>query len=309
MTHDILNENNMKKVTYIALIFILSITIGCQRYTSNTVVTALPALESILLDLTNSTDIKVLNPVSKDISLAELDQFWDENSTLLDSLAEIAAAVVSIRSVIENETLYLKLRKRNIRIVEIDCATPFDEHVSSVALFKDPNHINPFLWLSISNVMKMAEITAKDLVKLFPADSTVVINNLQKLKKRFFALKTDYESKFSLLEQFEAVTMEDSFDYLLKDINLFVTHRFPSDENEWIKEEKSIFEEGLKKGEIHTIIHRWKPSGEIEKLCAKFEVETAMLVSGDPGLTSFDDGLYGLLEKNLSILLKALTKQ
>lgn len=299
----------MKNTQIILLFFVLSIFIGCQKKTSKTVVTAIPALESILLELTEKSSIDVPNPIPDDISLAEQHQFWEENSQLLDSLSECVTAVVHIRGAIPEETLYLKLRKRNIRIVEIDCVTPLDEDISGVALLEDSDNYNPFVWLSISNIMKMAEIAAKDLIKLFPSDSAIVSDNLQSLKKRYFALKTEYESKFSLIEQFEVVTMDNSFDYLLKDINLFVIHRFASDESEWTKEEHNVFENGLKNGEIHTIIHRWKQAGEIGTQCTKYGAETAVLVTGDPKLNNFDKGLYGLIEKNLSILLKTLKKE
>lgn len=299
----------MKKTHIIILFFVLSIFIGCQKKTSKTVATAIPAIESILLELTEKSSIDVLNPVPNDISLEEQNQFWEENAQILDSISEYVTAVVNIRSVIPEETLYLKMRKRNVKTVEIDCATPFDENVSGIALLDDSENHNPYVWLSISNIMKMSEIAAKDLVKLFPSDSAIVIKNLQKLKKRYFSLKNEYESKFSLIEHFDVVTMNNSFDYLLKDINLFITHSFTSDESKWTKENFKLFKNELKSKQIHTIVHRWKPAGEIGKLCTKYGAETAVLVTGDPKLNNFDNGLYGLIEKNLSILLETLKKE
>ncbi len=299
----------MKTIPILTICSCAILFFGCQRKRKKIVITALPALESILNALTENSTIEVVYPVPDDISLAEHDQYWEKNSHALDSLAKIVTAVVDIRSVTPEEILYLHIRKRNISVIEIDCATPLDEHISSVPLIKNDNEINTYIWLSISNIMKMAEIAAKDLSRLFPVDSIIILDNLQKVKKRYFSLKSDFESQFSVLERFEAVTMVHAFDYLLNDINLFVTHCFASDENEWTGEERRTFKEGVNSGEIHTLIHRWKPVGDIGTLCDKKGVSTAVLVTGDPKLNNFDNGLYGLLEKNLSILLKTLSKK
>ncbi len=282
---------------------------GCRKDEPKVVVTALPSLASILADLTKNSTISVLNPVPENITLAEHDQYWDERSRAPDSLAKIVAAVVDIRSVIPEETLYLQMRERNIKIIEIDCATPFDRQIEAIPVISREDKINPYVWLSISNVMKMAEIAAKDLSRLFPADSSTILDNLKKLKRRYFSLKSDYESKFSTLERFEAVTFDNSFDYLLSDINLFITHRFPSDESEWTEEELILFEKGVKQGEIHTVIHRWEPAGKIGRLCRENDVRTAILTTGDPKMNNYDNGLYGLLEKNLYILSNTLSEK
>lgn len=289
------------KNSYIILLLFICI-IGCQKQSSRVIATAIPALESILNNLLENTSITVINPVPNDISFEEHNEFWKEHNTLLDSLARTVVAVVDMRNAIPNETLFLKLRKRNIKIIEIDAITPFDENISSIGLIENSDEINPYVWLSITNIMKMAEISAKDLIKLFPSDSSNIINNLKLLKKRYFALKTNYELKFSTITQFDAITMDNSFDYLLKDINFFVTSHYSSDMSTWTKENVTQFNNDIANDQAHTIIHRWKPIGDLGRICNNNNIKIAVLTTGDPKLKHFDKGLFGLVEKNLMTL-------
>jgi ABC-type Zn uptake system ZnuABC Zn-binding protein ZnuA len=213
-----------------------------------------------------------------------------------------------MRSIIPQDGVYRALRKRNIRIVEIDCATPLDPNVTPVPLIKPLYGAIPYVWLSATNCMKMAEIASKDLVRLFPRDSAVVCKNLRTVKTRFFALKTTYETEFAAVHDFEAATMTRDFDYFIADVNLYASFRFPTDEASWSEAEKGDFARAVRGGRVRAVIHRWKPSGPVGALLDSCKIPTAVLCAGDPAMNSFANGLYGLLERNYSILYKALKK-
>jgi ABC-type Zn uptake system ZnuABC Zn-binding protein ZnuA len=293
-------------ITAMALVAAVLFT-GCAQRHAHRVVASLPAIESILADLTANTSIKVFNPVPRDVSLLELEEFLDKHGKLCDSIA-FCDAVADLRSIIPQDAVYRALRKRNIRIVEIDCATPLDPNVTPVPLTRSAGDATPYVWLSASNCMKMAEIASKDLEKLFPRDSAAVCANLQVFKTSCFALKSKYESKFAAIRDFEAATMTRDFDYFLGDVNLYAAFRFPADEDSWSDTEKRDFFAQVKSGQIRTVIHRWKPTGRIGGVLDSCRVATAILCAGDPAMNSFDHGLCGLLERNYSILYEALKK-
>jgi hypothetical protein len=280
---------------------------GCVQRHTHCVVASLPAIESILADLTVNTSIKVINPVPRDVSLTELEGFLDQHGSLLDS-ADRCDAVADLRSIIPQDAVYRALRKRNIRIIEIDCATPLDPTVTPVPLTRTADSAIPYVWLSVSNCMKMAEIASKDLVRLYPPDSARICGNLQAFKSSYFALKSTYESKFAAVQDFEAAAMTHDFDYFIADVNLFVPFRFPADQALWSDPEKKDFAAKVKNRQIRTVLHRWKPTGQIGAVLDSCRAATAILFVGDPAMNYFGNGLYGLLEKNYSVLYEALKK-
>jgi ABC-type Zn uptake system ZnuABC Zn-binding protein ZnuA len=281
---------------------------GCARRETHRVVASLPAIGSILSDLTANTSITVVCPVPRDISLAEIAEFLDKHGPLLDSFST-CDAVVDIRSIIPQDAVYRALRSRSIRVIEIDCATSLDPDVTPVPVLKtaDGNTV-PYVWLSVTNCMKMAEIASKDLSRLYPSDSAAISGNLLAFKRRYFSLKSAYETKFSEKKDFEAAAMTRDFDYFLSDVNLFVAFRFPPDEASWSDGEKKDFAAQVRNGRIRTVVHRWKPSGPAGALLDSCGVATAVLCAGDPAMDSFEKGLYGLLDKNYSVLYGALKK-
>jgi hypothetical protein len=291
------------RYTLAALALIL--TIGCNTPQKVTVATAVPALEALLKELTLNSSITVVNPIPADLTLEEHHQFLDNHQPMLDSLAARVAAVVTIRSALPDELLFLELRSHNIRAIEIDCATPLSVEVTGVALLRDSGDVNPYVWLSISNVMKMAEIAGNDLSRLSPADSVKILANLKKIKQRYFALKSDFETKFSLIDNFSAASMDPAYDYLLNDINLFVTHRFPADESDWTAPQISAFKRALSNHTVGTLVCSWKPTGEPGALTEQYAMRPAILRKGDIALQNYQQGLYGLLEQNLASLLAA----
>ena len=291
---------------FITIIAPLLLT-SCTPHTPERVAVTLPAISSITHELTAQTHIAVVDFIPKDISIAELDQYMDEHPAVLDSAAT-CDAVFDLRSVIPEDIAYLELRHRNIRIIESDCAAPLDAKITPIPLIDAPEGSPHYVWLSVSNVMKMAEIASKDLSLLYPHDSTKIRTNLASLKKRYFALKSDYETKFAEVPDFSACEFGGDFDYFLKDINLFVTERYPADETSWPNTTTADFTANIASGSIKTVVHRWKPTGDIGATLDAAHVPTAVLVVGDPALHAYDNGLFGLIESNSKALLSALTQ-
>ncbi len=174
------------------------------------VVTSVPALESITKELVAGTDIQVLNPVKGEYGIAELPEVIKSKMGYLDSLAPSVEAVISLRSIMEEDQLYVQLRTMNIRIVEIDAATPLNPTLTTIGTIRTEESVNPYVWLAPSVVTRSSEIIAKDLVSLFPDQKEKIESNLQGIREQIRVLIAEYETKFGEIEQFTAVIFDRS---------------------------------------------------------------------------------------------------
>lgn len=289
----------------ILLALIISLPLWAKTASKPLVVTAVPALSAIAKELTVNTDIEIANPLGNDLPMQEITETIKGDPAKLDSLAPKITAVLSLRSIMPGDYLYLALRQRNIRIIEIDAASPLNPTLTAVGTIRENGHVNPYIWLAPSAVIRSAEIIGKDLEALFPADAKTIEANLQKLRQEIRSLQNEYEQKFLTLDRFEAATMDHSFDYLLKDINLFVTLALPG-EMSWGDKEMKQFKAGLESESFKTVIHRWVPFGDMAGLAEKAGVSFTVMNTGFPGATHFDKGVTAFLRANLESLWNGL---
>lgn len=277
-------------------------------YAQPIVVTSIPALEQISKELVNGTDIRVLNPVKGDYSIAELPEMIDSKAESLDSLAPSVSAVISLRSTMPEDQLYLHLRAANIKIVEIDAVAPLNPSLTAVGIIKYGEETNPYIWLAPSAVIRSSEIIAKDLQALFPENKSTIETNLQAIRASIRDLVNEYESKFSEIESFSAATMDRSFDYLIKDLGLFVTLELPG-EMSWTDSEFLSFRKGIKEKSFAVIFHRWIPFGDMVADAEKATIPFVTLETGFPSGTLFDKGITSFLKGNYDSILTGFTKK
>ena len=229
---------------------------------SFTIVTAIPALGSIAQELIKGTQISLKNGLEGDITLDEYENYYLNKEHLLDSLAQSADAVLTLRSSIPEDMLYLRLRQRNIRVVEIDCASPDNPVIGAIGkiYFKNTT-TNPYMWLAPTNALRMAEIVSSDLSSLFPSQQKQISSNLKQFKKSLLTLKLHYDSLYLTLPHFDVAVMDNNFDYLLKDIDLYVVQEYPQ-EIDWDSTITTQFTTDIRNKRFATVVHQWEPSGE-----------------------------------------------
>jgi len=286
--------------------FLITLALSVAISAQPVVVTAIPALESIGRELVVGTPVKIVNPVAGEYGIAELPEMIKARATSIDSVS-MAVAVLSLRSIMEEDQLFTALRQKNIRIVEIDAATPLNQTLTAVGTISNEGVVNPLIWLAPSAVIRSAEIIAKDFEQLFPEYAETIENNLQKLRAEIRALQNEFEPKFIAVEQFEVATMDRGFDYLLKDINLFVTMEFPGEMN-WSDEDLVRYSEALKNGAFSAVIHRWEPIGDPIDLAVKAGVKFVTPDAGFPSNGQFDKGIATFLKKNFQIILDGFAR-
>ncbi|MCL1946063.1 MAG: zinc ABC transporter substrate-binding protein [Chitinivibrionia bacterium] len=295
----------MRKIIFYLFIFCACV-FAKKNVEPTTVITSIPALEALTKEIVKGTPISVVNPFGNEISLDELEGICKEFEKELDKLSPNVAAVIDIRSIIPQDQLFIQIRHRNIRVIEIDCATPASPVITAIGKIRDESgEVNVFAWLSLSNAIRMAEILESDLSALFPKHAKKISENLILFKKNANAMRNDFVRKFLKSENFSAICFTQDFDYLLKDIDMFVVEKF-SPEYDWDEETIEKFENLLKDGQISTIISRWETGEPAAAIMKKYDVKSSVLETGFPAANSFNDGFLKFWERNVLILLNSL---
>jgi ABC-type Zn uptake system ZnuABC Zn-binding protein ZnuA len=295
----------MRKVLSFALIFCVCV-FAKKGAEPVAVATSVPALAALSKEILKGTPIEIIQPFGSEISIDELDGIVKDYETRLDEISKKTVAVVDIRSVIAADPLFVQLRHRNIKIVEIDCATPISPVLTAVGKIrrKDGN-LNPFVWLSLSNSIRMAEVLENDFCALFPTYAKKITANLVEFKKNANDLRNSYVRQFLKTDNFNAVCLSGDFDYLLKDIDLFVVGNFLP-EYEWNEETVASFEELLENERIGTVISRWGIGSPAAEIMAKFGVNESVLKTGFPAGNDFENGFLNFWKKNIEAILGAM---
>jgi len=269
------------------------------------VATSIPALQSLAEELLRGTPITVVNPFGNELSIEELDGICKQYAEELDALSPRVTAVITMRSVIPSDLLFINMRHRNIRTVEIDCATPLSPILTAVGkLTDDRGETLPFVWLSLSNAIRMAEVLQSDLSALFPKHAKAISANLTDFKLRANAMRNEIVSRFLEIENFSAVVLSNDFDYFLKDIDLFVLGSFPP-EYRWTAQQTEEFGNTISTGEVGLIVNRWETGNPAQAIMKEYGVNTAVLNTGFPANDSFDDGFLEFWKRNAMAIIEA----
>lgn len=252
-------------------------------------------VEKLLKPIVKNTGIKVINVLSEKATINELDEFVKNNDDYLKHTALSADAYVGIRSIYEEEKTFNYLRGENIRLVEIDCAIPFDPTKSGIGIKFENEKPNKNIWLSFSNVAKMSEIVSTDIIKLFPNDSLLILANLKEIKNQIFKLKIKNENLFSSVDNLEVGTIGSTFDYAYEEIGLFTNVKIPINRS---KRNELVYQ-SLKESRIGCLLHQWEISDkEIKDIIEKRNIPVVILSNGlnvddNRSLAEIINGNYG----------------
>ena len=166
----------MKKI----LLFVLMLVLGSFSFAENVVITSIQPLYSLTSYLTKGTDIKVYTPFGSDVSMTmSKDSIREESFNL--SIANKAQAVVDIAKVWPEDVIYGKARMNKINIVEIDASHPYDEKMTTI-FFSDYSNgkVNPYIWTGSKNLVRMVNIIARDLIRLYPNNKAKIETKVSK---------------------------------------------------------------------------------------------------------------------------------
>lgn len=300
------------------------LAVAAAAAAAETVVTSNQATYSLASALTENTSIDIVNVPVDGRELAALADYIGRRMDRLAPTFAAATAVISLTNALPGDPTYRFAREANIRIVDIDAATPWSLTMPGVALTDTPVSTvdwgsdtdqpaaatAPYFWLSLSNAIRMADIIAHDLGQLFPASEATITGNLDILKRELLQLRGDYQNRLIELGVDTVFALTGDFVYLTNDMGLYVDGYFIKQDIRWTADDLSMLTRHLRDNDIGVVIHKWEPSAAIQTAIHEAGAAFIVLQSGDPGLTVNDalatDGLQQILKSNLEAISIAL---
>ncbi|MBD8621955.1 metal ABC transporter substrate-binding protein [Pseudomonas sp. CFBP 13727] len=186
--------------------------------------------------------------------------FTGRGAEALAGLAGAADAVIGLRSLWPDDSLYPLARRSNIRIVEIDAARPVDGVLPGIAVQPGVSGLNSQPWLSSNNMGRMADVMAADLVRLAPAAKPRIDANLAALKQQLLKLSADSEARLAKADNVSVVSLSDRFAYLAAGLNLDTVATQVLNDEQWDTAQLENLSMTLKDNDVALVIdHRQPP--------------------------------------------------
>ena len=210
----------MKKI----LLFILMLIVGSLSFAENIVITSIQPIYSLTSYLTKGTDIKVYTPFGSDVSMTMSKDSIRENGFDL-SIAKKAQAVIDIAKIWPEDVIYGKARMNKLNIVEIDASHPYDEKMTTI-FFSDysDGRVNPYIWTGSKNLVRMANIVARDLERLYPTQKTKIEKNVNKFTADLLKLENEANERLLNANATEVISLSENLHYFLNDMNILTEY-------------------------------------------------------------------------------------
>ncbi len=225
--------------------------------------------------------------------------FAGRGAAKLEGLAKTADAVISLRSSWPEDSLYPLARRSNIRVIEIDAARPVDGALPGIATQPalSGNGLDTQPWLEPTNMGRMADIIAADLVRLAPDASPQIEQNLASLKHRLLQLSASSESKLAEIDNLSVVSLSAHFDYLISGLNLEpVPFELPTTRR-WSAEQLAQLTQTLNDYEVALVLAPNQPSDDILAAIAASNSTLVVLEEADTDpVTNLESHINDLLE-------------
>ena len=206
------------------LLFILMLIIGSFSFAENIVITSIQPLYSLTSYLTKGTDIKVYTPFGSDISMTMSKEAIREEGFNL-AVAKKAQAVVDIARIWSEDVIYGKARMNKINIVEIDASHPYDEKMTTL-FFSDysKGKVNPYIWTGSKNLVRMVNIIARDLIRLYPNNKAKIEKNITKFTADLLKIENEANEKLLAVGEAEVISLSENLQYFLNDMNIYTEY-------------------------------------------------------------------------------------
>lgn len=210
----------MKKI----LLFIFMLVLGTVSFAENIVITSIQPLYSLTSYLTKGTDIKVYTPFGSDTSMTMSKEAIREEGFDL-SVAKKAQAVVDIAKVWPEDVIYGKARMNKINIVEIDASYPYDEKMTTI-FFSDYSNgkVNPYIWTGSKNLVRMANIISRDLIRLYPQNKAKIEKNVTKFTNDLLKIENEANEKLLSVDNPSVISLSENLQYFLNDMNIYAEY-------------------------------------------------------------------------------------
>ena len=288
------------------LLFILMLIIGSFSFAENIVITSTQPMYSLTSYLTKGTDIKVYTPFGSDISMTMSKEAIREEGFDL-SIAKKAQAVVDIAKVWPEDVIYGKARMNKINIVEIDASHPYDEKMTTL-FFSDYSNgkVNPYIWTGSKNLVRMVNIIARDLIRLYPQNKAKIEKNITKFTTDLLKIENEANEKLLSVGDAEVISLSENLQYFLNDMNIY-TEYVDYDSVNAQNIVKLIKDKGIKV----VVSDRWLKKDAIKALKdagGEFVVINTLDIPVDKDGKMDPDAILKTFKENVDNLIEALKK-
>ncbi|THF66148.1 metal ABC transporter substrate-binding protein [Pseudothauera nasutitermitis] len=171
-----------------------------------------------------------------------------------EAAARQADAVVGLRSVWADDVLYPHARRANVRVVEVDAARPVDGALPGVAL-RSGEADGLYAWLDPTNLGRMADVVARDLGRLSPADAEGIAGRLATFKRAVVELAAGAGRRFAQADNPVVFTLSERLDYFVTGFNLELAGRDVREDEAWTDEAAAQLGERLRAEGIGVVLH------------------------------------------------------
>lgn len=292
----------MRKRILILFLFLVS----CFSFAENIVITSIQPLYSLATYITKGTNIKVHNAFGSETSMTMSRDAINEESFDL-SVANKAQAVIDISKVWQDDVIFRKARMNNIKIIEIDASFPYDDKVSSLFFNEYSNgKTNFYVWLGTKNLVRMANIVARDLSRIYPKEKEKIEKNVINFTNLILEEENITDSSLLAANSLEVISLSENIHYFLNDMNIYA--EFENPENITAENVAEIMK---KKGIKVFVSDRWLKKNVIKAIReagGEFVIINTLDIPMDLEGKMDPDALLKAYKENRQNLLNALSK-
>ena len=199
-------------------------------------------------------------------------------------MKKVENADVIIQNGLGLESFMEKVTSSNKNVEVIDSS----ENI--INLIKEDDEVNPHVWTSISNYISQVENIQKALSEKNPENADIYEKNAKEYIEKLIQLKSKFYTQLQELKGEYAVSLNESFEYLTRDLELNVTSIHTSHEESTLSAEmlKSIIEEMKEKNTKIIIVD------------INDDLKNAQTIANETGakIYKLDSGLTGNLDKD-----------
>jgi ABC-type Zn uptake system ZnuABC Zn-binding protein ZnuA len=288
------------------------------------IITGLQSTFSIARALAKGTSIEVQAAFPPDIGMEEQSSYLSKKRRAdFIAAAKRADAAITIRRIWNLDPLFAAVRAQNIRTIEIDASTPFAPEMAGVALLETakmqgaegehrPGTVSPYIWLSLTNIVRMTDIIAADFRRLSEADAQTIDRNQQQFRAPLLAMRSQFDGKLADIDNPSVILLNSNLGYLMTDLGVDIAASFAKSEYDWTDEDVKTLLDKMKKSGTSAVMAAHKPKDRIAAAITAAGGRVAVLDLIDIGVADQDGqldagGLLKVTRSNLDALLTALT--
>lgn len=265
----------------LAALPLAGLPLSAENPDAPTILTALPAAAALARALLAGTGAQVVAVQPDRLPASRLQSYLaGRGAEGLASAASGADAVLSLRSLWPADPVWPHARRSNLRITEIDMATPLDAALPGIAR-RDPARndavyaaldLTPMQalavemapWLAPATLSHMAAITAADLQRLDPDAAGRIGANRDALAAGLRDLRARAERGLLAAADLSCLTLSPAASYLAADLGIEILAEIIAAPREWGPERAGRLSDWLHRNAVTVVLTDEPAEGDLK---------------------------------------------